>query len=332
MSSLLRLCLLLGAGAQLASSALQDSPALVQREVQVHSLAEQHKQASRLSPQILRTVLGTALSQLHSQLEAHEVTLKEDLNVSRRVLLYVRKVQSALGRRGTLFGDLVGLFPKGQFDEADKGVAMALLGLLHDKQFSNALVTGLKGLRESVMQYRWRTEKRVKELVVASASASDTKLPALIKDFFGNQLHMVQGFLKTAEKGMRTCLAALPANNTNYTVVVGMASSLVDKLMNHSYSLLSNNTEAVISSKGSQFCSGLDLTLAEDYLPVFNQTIGALSGMDSFAKANMPELHAEVAKVTKVVAAITADLTQTHELAGSWMERVCGLVGAASTS
>jgi len=334
-----RLLCLLGLVPQLARAGVQDvlaaadASALVQREARLQRSAGDLSpqvwrfKRMRLTPRLARTILRTAVSQVQAQLQEHEETLDGQLSAARAVNQYVHKVKSVLGRRGTLFGEVAGLMPKGQLDEADRAVAMALLGLFRNETFSSAVINGIKGLSEQVTQYRWRNTKHVAELVVQSANATDKKLPQLLKGFFGNQHHVMSSALKAADKSLRTILAALPEN---YTVMAEIGSSTVDQLIGHAQQALQNNTEAILQTHGSKFCGGLDLMMSEDLLPIANQTVLALRGADTFAQANMPEVVPQVTKLLKALSGLSDALTKVRSETGSWIERVCGLVGAMS--
>mmetsp|Transcript_50374 Transcript_50374/g.146156 ORF Transcript_50374/g.146156 Transcript_50374/m.146156 type:complete len:352 (-) Transcript_50374:144-1199(-) len=340
---------LLGLGAHLAralsqdAAAAPDASALVQREVQLlHSEAELGPRNSlgpryrlgpryhraHLSPQLARTLLNTALSQVHMQMISHEDTLEEELDLGLRLRKYLSKLTSTLGRRGTLFAEVAGIFPTGQMDEADRGAAMLLLGLLRNKTFASALAGGLKAISGTVNAYRWRTEKRVASLVVASANATDQKLPQLVKDFFGNQHSMLRGFVKDVEKGLRSTLAALPSE---YGPLTKIGGNMVSQLISHAQGVLANNTEAIVESQGGKFCDGLDVMMADELLPLANQSVAALSSVDAFAREALPEVANETAKIGKVVSSLSTGLTLLHDESTSWIERICGLVGSMAT-
>mmetsp|Transcript_83466 Transcript_83466/g.260643 ORF Transcript_83466/g.260643 Transcript_83466/m.260643 type:complete len:337 (+) Transcript_83466:106-1116(+) len=334
MTFFLRFLCAVGFAASLASgqeaSAEADVSALVQREVQLLQSSGHfafQREGSRLSPQMMRTFVRSIISQLQKQLQDTEVELEHQRAAAVAVNQYVRKVRSTLGRRGTLFGEVAGLMPAGELDDIDRTVAVALLGLLREKNFTDALVTNLKGLANEITTYRWRAAKRVTDLVVESANATDSKLPSLLKSFFGNQHHLLSSFSKSLEKGMRMSLALLPSN---YSFTGSIARSLVDELVDHMNGVLDNNTEISVRSNGGKFCGGIDIMLMEDLLPLANATVMSLHGADAFATANMPEVVPQVTEVLKALSSISSGLTKVRAEAGSWIEHVCGLVGAVA--
>lgn len=334
MSFVLRSLCAVGVAASLANgqeaSVGVDAAVLVQREVQTHGATANEslqRTGRHLTPESTRGMFTGMVAQLYKQLKDTEVELVEQRAAANAVNQYVRKVKATLGRRGTLFSDVAGLMPVGPMDDADKSLAIALLGLLTDKNFASTLVGSLNSAASEISTYRFRTAKKVKDLVVESATATDSKMSKLLKDFFGNQHHLLGSFTKTLEKSMRNSLAALPSN---YSVTAKVANGLVDELVNHMNAVLDRNTEILVESNGGKFCGGIDLMLMDDLLPIANQTILSLNGSDAFAAANMPEASPGLAQLLEALSGISTGLTKVHSEAVSWIERVCGLVGAAA--
>mmetsp|Transcript_11995 Transcript_11995/g.28116 ORF Transcript_11995/g.28116 Transcript_11995/m.28116 type:complete len:331 (-) Transcript_11995:38-1030(-) len=304
--------------------ALPDESAFVQRGVHLTD------PPLDISPWIWRSTVRTLILKFYGQLQTHQDTLEEQRERADRLNRYVDKVKLSLGRKGTLFADMNGLVPAGPMDEADQEVARMLLGLFRTKHFAMAVLQGVEDIGQAVRQYRWRSEKKVADLVVASADTTEDQLPRLLQSFFANQHHLISDFLATVRKGLTSSIEALPANHTFMNTVAGQAA---EQILGAAMDELHNSSEIIMSSHGVKFCGHLGVQFTTQFLPVANQTVNALGAVCTSASAsnqNDTELAKPLTLIAEALSEVSQAIAVLAEETSSWVEKVCGLVGASA--
>mmetsp|Transcript_7459 Transcript_7459/g.17677 ORF Transcript_7459/g.17677 Transcript_7459/m.17677 type:complete len:336 (+) Transcript_7459:108-1115(+) len=304
-----------------------DGSAFIHRNMHVLTAASSSSPnaASSLSQLAHRLVLKAS-----DRLQNFETKLEAERKELQQLRDYVGKVRKTFGHRGTLFSKLHGLLPAGQSDEADRMIFVRLLGLLKHREFAKVFYTAISDIGRAVAAYTMRTDKRVDDLVLASANTTEQELPQLIKKFFLVQQHIVSGVINKMEYSFQRVLLSLPED---FNFLAGAAGPLLKQLGDTAEARVANETQRIVNSNGTQFCGVLDVMLIQQVLPMVNQTVNFMPMAEIFAEENAEEVSGEVKKIVAKLKDISGSLlTSLKKQANVWTEKVCGLIGVVAAA
>lgn len=303
-----------------------DGSVLLHRDMQLHSPAVGRLP---LSPSAAFSELAhRAVLRAGHHLQGFESKLEAERKEIEALRLYVEKVLNNFGKRDSIFGELRGLLPAGDLAEEDREMGVKFLALLRDEAFAKAMHAGVQEMGRALAAFSSRTEKRVSELVTASASSSEAELPQLINKFFGVQQHIASTLVEKMETGVQQVLFAVPEE---YSFVATFAGSLIKQLVNATNERVAHDVELIAKTNGTRFCGELDLMLTDQVLPLANDTMHGVSLVETFAQSNIPDVVPVVQKMTKQVTGIAGSvLASLARDSRAWADQICSLIVAAS--
>mmetsp|Transcript_26267 Transcript_26267/g.81621 ORF Transcript_26267/g.81621 Transcript_26267/m.81621 type:complete len:322 (+) Transcript_26267:40-1005(+) len=314
----LRLCCLLAAAWQArAEGPVADESALLQRDVQLHTVPS--------APELFNSFVQDMVKKVSVQLSKYEIKLGSQRREAAEVGTYLEKAKSNIGKSGTAFSDLMGLMPIGQANEAERRMGAKLLALLRDKQAAAALQKAAQGLGNALKAFALRTERQVTDLVVVSANKTEKDLPAVVANFFMQEKHIVVGLLTRLQEDFGAVLAALPEEEGDF--VKSFSGRFVSQLVANATQAIGDKAQLIAQSNGTRFCSEVEPLFRDQVMPNVNKTLLALPLLEEFARAQAPEAAGPVAEAAKKLAAVAdAILPALRKEASVWVEKVCGLV------
>eukprot|EP00420_Gonyaulax_spinifera_P028096 CAMPEP_0197897682 /NCGR_PEP_ID=MMETSP1439-20131203/42314_1 /TAXON_ID=66791 /ORGANISM="Gonyaulax spinifera, Strain CCMP409" /LENGTH=316 /DNA_ID=CAMNT_0043518325 /DNA_START=72 /DNA_END=1019 /DNA_ORIENTATION=+ len=287
---------------------VSDGAALIQSGLQPRS-------GDSSSPGLHAAYARRGVQKFGEYLQRLEKTLEIERKAVQGVKDYISKLRSELGKHGTFLSETAGFMPAGKMDTIDVEVAASLLQLFRDAGFDKAVHTSVQDLGNAMTAFALRTEKRVTDLVVSSANATEKDMAPLIRGFFETEQHIVMGLIERIADDVRKLLVALPEE---FSFIPGFLDPVLTRLVNETGKVVEERTKVIMNSNGAQFCGSMDEAIVNDVIPLVNQTLSVVPGLEGFAETHLPEVTPEVKKVIVDFATISGSVPALQKEIGIW--------------
>lgn len=323
-----------------------DATALVQHALELRAATGEHaaqkgsleavegvqgRLASLETVQVVETALYGLGSRFAHELKSFEEEQEGELQSVREVHAYIEQLQVHLGRRGTFFGDMMGLAPIGHMSEEDEKMMARLLLPFRSNAFVKSVATGLNKLANLAPTLVWRSEKHVADLIRKSSTSSVEEIQRFLVELVQKEHHLMKELLDTVDNALKDIIDKVPGR----AFVKAVWSDLLGALMKKARTSLDDTMKSIPEKDFSKFCGkgALDVFLIEQVLPALNSTATALPQIGTFAAAKVPDVAPQVSEAANWLREIVSNFVASIDVkAGVWSEKVCGLVGATAVS
>mmetsp|Transcript_28545 Transcript_28545/g.90995 ORF Transcript_28545/g.90995 Transcript_28545/m.90995 type:complete len:338 (+) Transcript_28545:77-1090(+) len=301
-----------------------DGSALVQREVFRQRGANSGMVAAR--PRIsAKDLVHKMVASLDKRLDDYEQQHEEDLNHTRAMEVYVEGI---LQRMNTSFQnkshDSVASVLADLSDPGDAEVVVKVLSFLRDPEFVKKLNAGLKNMTQSLTTLSLRTEKKVSEVMVAYEESKNFDNMA---GFFQKERHIMVSVMESVLATFLGILMAAPGGNA---VVADIARPIFAEMVNGTTTALDRRIDAIIASKGAQFCGHMPLQLVSELVAAIGKVKAGAPAVAAFAEANVPDVAKEANKIVQnFLKSMETFLKRAQNDLRLSSEKICGLLGLA---